>query len=74
MALPVTVFSSAFKMPLPALAAAAATTEVPDPELLPELGVLVELEAEPVPDPDPDPDGDFGYVAAVSDGILFEPA
>ena len=54
-ALPVTAFSSAFKTPLPALSAAAVTTEVPEPELPPELEPLAELE----PDPDPDTGDDF---------------
>ena len=55
MALPVTAFSSAFKTPLPAFSAAAATTEVPEPELLPEPDPLAEL------DPDPDPEDVFGF-------------
>ena len=66
-ALPDTVFSSAFKMPLPALAAAAATTEEPDPELPPELEVLAELEVELVPDPDTG--GDFAAVEALPEGF-----
>ena len=50
MALPVTAFSSAFRTPLPAFSAAAATTEVPEPEpevaLVPEVGGVF-ADAEP---------------------------
>ena len=50
MAPPVTAFSSAFRTPLPAFSAAAATTEVPEPEpeveLVPEGGGVF-ADAEP---------------------------
>lgn len=52
---PVTAFSSAFRTLLPAFSEAAATTEVPEPELPPEADPLAELEA------DPDPEGVFGF-------------